>query len=62
MELASGDADDGQAETGVQECVVEVGALEGRHPTVVTGLSVKDQVCGEDCAANDSTAVEEALG
>lgn len=61
MKLAGGDANDGQAETGVQECVVEVGALEGRHATVRSGFTVEDQVCGENCAADDGAAIEEAL-
>ena len=41
---ARSNTDDTNAEASVQECVVEVGALEGRHAAILSCLAVEDQV------------------
>ena len=44
VQSARSNTDHTNAETSVHECVVEVGALEGWHATILTGLAVEDQV------------------
>jgi hypothetical protein len=45
----------------VEEGLVEVGALKGRHAAVLASLAVEDEVDGDDGASEDGTAIEKAL-
>lgn len=40
---ASGDTDDSDTKTSVQESVIQVGAFEWRHAAIFSGLAVEDK-------------------
>lgn len=52
MQGAGGDGDGAETEAGVQEGVVEVGALEGGHAAILAGFAVEDEVDGYEGAAD----------
>jgi hypothetical protein len=52
-------ANDSDTQTSVQEGVVEVLALKGRHAAVLSGLAVEDGVDGDERTAEDGTADQE---
>jgi hypothetical protein len=58
--LARRQADDADAQTRVHEGLVEVGALEQGHAAVLTRLAVEHDVHGDQGAAKDGTAREQA--
>ena len=62
MQCLCCNADDADAQACVHECFVEELSLKGWHAAIFSGFAVEDEVCGEDCTANDGSAVEEALG
>ena len=45
----------------MHECFVKIRALVRRHAPIFASFTVEDQICHEDCAAEDGGAVEEAL-
>lgn len=61
VQRPGGDTNDADSESGVQECVVEVGALKGRHAAVFTRLAVEDEVDGQQSSSEDGATVHEAL-
>ena len=62
MQCLCCDADDADAQACVQEGLVEVLTLKRWHAAIFSCFAVEDEVCGEDCSADDGSAVEEALG
>ena len=56
------DADDADTQARVQEGLVKIFPLKGWHAAIFSCFAVEDKVCGEDCPADDGSAVEEALG
>jgi hypothetical protein len=61
MQLACCNPDDANAEAGVKEGVVQVGALVRGHTAVLTRLPVEDQVDGQQRATKQGAAVEQPL-
>ena len=57
MQGTGSDADDSEAETGVQEGVVQVSALEEWHTAILARFAVEDQVDGDESSTEDSCAV-----
>ena len=62
MQCLCRDANDADAQACVHECFVEELSLKGWHAAIFSCFAVEDEVCGEDCSADDGGAVEEALG
>ena len=61
QELARGQANDSNSETGVQEGVVQVGALERGHAAILARLAVEDEVDSQQCSADEAGAHEQTL-
>lgn len=62
VQRSSSNTDDTNAQTGVQERVVEVAALVRRHATVFSRLTVEDQVRHQDSPTHDGGAIQQPLG
>ena len=43
----------------MKECLIEISPFEGWHPAIFASLAVEEQVCGQDCASHDGSAVKE---
>lgn len=61
MQCARGNTDDAQAHSRVQERLVQVAPLEGRHAPIFSGLAVEEQVRADQRRANQSGADYELL-
>lgn len=53
--------DNSNSQSSVQECLVEVCALEQWHATILAGLAVEDNVDGEKRSTEDGASVEHTL-
>ena len=51
------DANHADAQAGVEECFVEVGALIGRHTSIFASFTIEDEVCGNEGTAYKRRAV-----
>lgn len=51
--LSRSDTDDANTESGVEKGRVEIGALEHRHTTVFSGLTVEDSIDGDKRTSKD---------
>ena len=61
MQHTGGDADDADAQAGMEEGIVEVRALKRRHATVLSRFPVEDQVDAEHGGSNETSSVEQTL-
>lgn len=57
MQSSRCDADDSDAEAGVQEGVVQVGSFVWRHAAIFACFTVEDEVDCEEGSAEDGAAV-----
>ena len=53
--------DDADAHPSVQEGIIEIRSLEGRHSPILASLSVEDKVDGEDGSPKDTGAIQQTL-
>ena len=61
MKTASCDADDSNAEASVQEGLIEIFSLKGRHAAIFTSLTIEDEVCGNNGSAHDGCTIYQSL-
>lgn len=62
MESASGNSDDSDSQSGVQESVIQITSLKWWHSSIFSCFAVEDQVDGKQRSSKDCAAVQQALG
>lgn len=62
MQCASSNSDDTNSEAGVHEGLVEVFPLVLWHAAIFPGLTVENQVGGDNCSTDQDGSIEQALG
>ena len=55
------DANHTNAQAGMEESLVEIGSLVRRHTSIFASFTVEDEVCGDESATYECSAVKEAL-
>lgn len=62
MHSSGGDSDDTNTKSGVHKRFIQVAAFVVGHATILSGLTVEDEVSRQDSAADDGRTVQESLG
>lgn len=62
VQSSSGNTDDTNTKTSVQESVVQVAALKWRHATVLSRFAVEDHVRNQNRSSDDGSAIQQTLG
>lgn len=61
MKSASGNSNDSDSKSSVHECFVQVFALKRGHASIFPGFSVENEVDRDECGAENTSTIEEAL-
>lgn len=61
MEGTSSNADDTDTKTSMQEGIVQIAPLEGRHTSIFSCLTVEDDVRSDNGAADNGSTVDQLL-
>lgn len=62
VESASGNSNDSDSQSGVQESVIQIASLKWWHSSIFSRLAVEDQVDGKQRSSKDCAAIQQALG
>ena len=62
MQCLCGYTDHADANSGVEEGLVQICPFKRWHSAIFSSFAVEEKVCGENCAAYDGAAVEEFGG